>query len=218
MRRTNWIAVGIAVFALLAAGYAVWEPYTVRQDAAAIQSQAKGLADQVADACAKGGQAAAELGPACAKAAEVKDQAPVAAQAAPDPAMIRTAARTAVADYCAAPSHPCRGPDGTSPPFALIVDAVVSKIPTPRDGRDGKDAATPDFAAQVAAYCGQANEPCRGPAGATGLAGQDGQDGKQGADGAPGPTCPDGYTAQARQQAAETWWVCVSDDSPIPPN
>lgn len=147
---------------------------------------------------------------------------PVTASAAADPAVIRQAARVAVAEFCAAPSHPCRGTDGTTPPFDLIVDAVVAKIPAPKDGRDGKDAPTPDWAAQVAAYCGQANEPCRGRDGNNGADGQtppcmsepaqcQGADGKEGP---PGPTCPDGYTAQSRRQATETWWVCVADAAP----
>lgn len=143
---------------------------------------------------------------------------PVTASAAADPAVIRQAARVAVADYCAAPSRPCRGADGTTPPLDPIVDAVVAKIPTPRDGRDGKDAPTPDWSAQVAASCGQATEPCRGQDGEKGADGKDGQDGKPGAEGPPGPTCPDGYTAQSRRQGTETWWVCVADAGapPIP--
>ncbi|MFD5244989.1 hypothetical protein ACFWIW_10620 [Amycolatopsis sp. NPDC058340] len=136
---------------------------------------------------------------------------PVTASAAPDPAMLRQAARVAVADYCAAPSHPCRGVDGASPNFDAIVTTVLARMPTPEDGRDGKDSASPDWAAQVAAYCGQVTEPCRGPAGQKGADGKDGQDGKPGAEGPPGPTCPDGYTAQSRRQGTETWWVCVAD-------
>ncbi|MGW4129505.1 hypothetical protein [Amycolatopsis japonica] len=209
MKRVNWLAVGISVLALLAAAWAIYEPYTVRQEA-------KSLADQVTEACAKGGPGAAQLGAACAKAAEVKDQTPVAQPAEPDPATLRQAARTAVAEYCAAPSRPCRGVDGASPNFDAIVTTVLARMPAPKDGRDGKDASTPDWAAQVAAYCGQATEPCRGRDGEKGADGKDGQDGKPGAEGPPGPTCPDGYTAQSRRQATETWWVCVAD-SPSPP-
>lgn len=170
--RITIITLILSVVAIAAAAWATISPIIVRQDAAAVQSQAKSLADQVAEACAKGGPVAQQLGQACAKAAEVKDQPPVAQAAAqPDPAQLRQAARTAVAEYCAAPSHPCRGADGSSPPFDAIVDAVVAKIPTPKngtDGQNGRDAPVPDYAALVAAYCGQADEPCRGPEGKKG--------------------------------------------------
>lgn len=193
MRRTNLIAVVIAIAALIAAGYAIYEPYTVRQDAAAVQSQAKSLADQVAEACAKGGAAAAQLGQACAKAAEVQGQPDVGqATAQVDPELLRAAARAAVVDYCATRNQ-CRGSDGSTPNFDAIVNAVVAQIPAPKDGHDGRDAPTPDWAAQVAAYCGQANEPCRGPAGTKGETGDAGATGATGAAGAPGPTCPPGY-------------------------
>lgn len=52
-------------------------------DKVAAQEQARSLADEIAEACAKGGQAAAELGPVtCNEASDVKDE-PVAAP--PDP-------------------------------------------------------------------------------------------------------------------------------------
>lgn len=224
MRRINWLAVGIAVVALVAAGWAIYEPYMVRQDAAAVQSQAKSLADQVAEACAKGGAAAAELGPAgtCAKAAEVKDQAPVADQAsspAPDPAALRQAARSAVAEYCASRDQ-CRGPDGVTPNFDALTDAVLARIPIPKDGHDGADAPVPDYPALVAAYCGQDTDPCRGPAGAEGAPGATGA---TGAAGAPGPTCPDGYDLRdavitAPDQTTYQGKACVDPSSGIPPS
>lgn len=189
MRRTNLLALFVAAVALLAAVWAVYEPYTVRQDAAAVQSQAKSLAQQVGEACARGGQTATELGSACAKAAEVKEAAPVVAQPvaiAPDPAAIRQAARTAVSDYCAL-NNGCRGSDGTSPNFDAIVTAVVARIPAPKDGRDGENG---DAASAVAAYCGQPDGPCRGPAGPGGVNGTNGTNGTNGAD---GPACPAGY-------------------------
>lgn len=55
-----------------------------------------------------------------------------------------------------------------------------------------------------------------GPAGPQGEPGPAGPQGPQGEQGPPGPTCPDGYTAQARQQATETWWVCVADETTEP--
>lgn len=165
------LAFVLAAIALAASAWATIGPLVLRQDAAVVQSQAKSLADQVGEACAKGGPAAEELvrRGACAKAAEVKDQPPVA-QAAPqvDPGALRQAARTEVVAYCAAPNHPCRGTDGSTPPFDAIVDAVVARIPAPEPGRDGRDAPTPDYRGLVAAYCGQADEPCRGPKGEKG--------------------------------------------------
>jgi len=209
MRKVNGLAIGISELAFVAAGYAVYEPYTVRQDAAAVQTQAKSLADQVAEACAKGGPVAQQLGQACAKAAEVKDQPPVAQPAAqPDPVQLRQAAKTAVAEYCAAPNHPCRGADGATPNFDLIVDAVVARIPTPKNGTDGQNGANAtaaQVASAVAAYCGQANEPCRG---ATGEKGEKGDPPPcmaeasqcRGADGQP----PAGWTTSYSDGSTET--------------
>ncbi|HEY3482522.1 MAG TPA: hypothetical protein VGL02_26830 [Streptomyces sp.] len=175
--RITIVAFILSAVALAASAWATIGPIVIKQDAAAVQSQAQSLADQVTEACAKGGPAAAELvrRGACAKAAEVKDQPPVAQAAVVDPDQLRQAARTAVAEYCAAPSHPCRGADGSTPPFDAIVDAVVARVPPPKngtDGQDGQDATAAQVADAVAAYCGQADEPCRGPAGARG---QDGQ-------------------------------------------
>lgn len=55
-----------------------------------------------------------------------------------------------------------------------------------------------------------------GPQGPQGEAGPAGPQGPQGEQGPPGPTCPDGYTAQARKQGTETWWVCVADETTTP--
>ena len=95
---------------------------------------------------------------------------------ATDPGDLRNAARTAVDEYCAA-RNGCRGPDGVTPNVDTIVDMVLARVPTPQAGRDGRDAPTPDWAAQVAAYCGQTSDPCRG---------KPGTDGQNGHDGAPG--------------------------------
>ncbi|WP_329068990.1 hypothetical protein [Amycolatopsis sp. NBC_01480] len=189
--RTSVIAIVLALLAVGASTWATVEPYTVRQDAAAVQTQAKSLAEQVADACAKGGPVAAELGAACAKAAEVADQPPVTAGPTPDLAELRAAARAAVGQYCAAHQE-CRGPNGAGPDLDSLTAAVLARIPAPKDGtagtdgRDGRDAPPPDYAALVALYCA-AHDECRGPAGPPGAAGAPGADGK------PGPACPDGY-------------------------
>jgi hypothetical protein len=221
--KTSVVAVTLAGVALAASIWNTVEPYTVRQDAAVAQQDAaagRSLAEKVADACAKGGAAAAELGPAgvCAKAAEVKDQPPVGQAAAQvDPTQLRRAALTAVAEYCAAPAHPCRGADGSTPPFDAIVDAVVAKIPAPQDGRDGRDAPAPDYPALVASYCGQADEPCRGPAG------QKGDNGETGPRGPAGPTCPDGYELRdavitAPDGTTYSGKACVDPNSSAPPS
>jgi hypothetical protein len=231
--KTSVVAVALAGVALAASIWNTVEPYTVRQDAAVAQQDAaagRSLAEQVAAACAKGGAAAAELGPAgvCAKAAEVKDQPPVAQAAAQvDPGQLRRAALTAVAEYCAAPAHPCRGADGSTPPFDAIVDAVVAKIPAPQDGRDGRDAPAPDYAALVASYCGQASEPCRGPKGEQGdpppcMAEPSQCRGATGERGQAGPTCPDGYELRdavitAKDGTTYSAKVCVDPNSSAPP-
>lgn len=221
------VTVITAVLAAIAVAAAIWAtvgPFIVRKDATQLQQQTTSLAQRVSEACAKGGAAAAELGPdgTCAKAAELQDQPPVAqpAEVAVDPGALRQAARSAVAEYCAAPNQPCRGSDGSSPPFDAIVDAVVAKIPAPKDGRDGRDAPAPDWAAQVAAYCGQASEPCRGPAGTNGA---DGKDGRDGVDGQPGPTCPEGYELRdavitARDGTTYSGKACVDPASSAPPS
>lgn len=137
-----------------------------------------------------------------------------------DPAEVRQAARTAVAEYCAAPTHPCRGSDGSTPPLDAIVDAVIGRIPAPKngtDGQDGRDAPVPDYAALVAAYCGQTDEPCRGPAG------QKGDTGAIGATGAPGPTCPDGYELRdavitAQDGTTYSGKACVDPNTSAPPS
>jgi hypothetical protein len=95
----------------------------------------------------------------------VQPPASATSTASVDPAEVRQAARTAVAEYCAAPTHPCRGSDGSTPSFDAIVTAVVARIPTPQNGRD---APLPNYAALVASYCAQDGEPCRGPQGAKG--------------------------------------------------
>ncbi|MFD6072820.1 hypothetical protein [Amycolatopsis lurida] len=184
------------------------------------RAQSEGRVDELSRQSAQNADTAAKLADQVRALGATPVVEPPRVPAEADPATIRQAARAAVADYCAAPSRPCRGADGTSPSFDLIVDAVMSRIPAPQpgrngaDGEDGADATTAQVTAAVAAYCGQPTEPCRGPAG---VQGQPGQDGKPGADGQPGPSCPDGYTAQSRRQGTETWWVCVAAE-PIPPN
>lgn len=222
--KTATVAVVLAGVALAASAWNTVDPYAVRQDAAAVQSQARSLGELVTDVCAKGGAAAAELGPngACVKAAEVQGQPPVAQAAPLDPAELRAAARTAVSEYCAA-RNGCRGTDGSTPNFDAIVTAVVARIPAPQNGTNGENgqagqnASADQVAAAVAAYCGQDSQPCRGPAG------QDGSDGTDGASGAPGPTCPEGYELRdavitAKDGTTYSGKACVDPASSEPPS
>ncbi|MBB4689835.1 hypothetical protein [Amycolatopsis jiangsuensis] len=217
--RTSLIAIVLAVVALGGAAWATLAPLAVRQDAAEVQSQARTLAEQVADACARGGETAVELGSACAKADEVKDQPNVAEPAATttDPAALRSAARTAVESYCAA-RNGCRGANGETPDFDALTSAVLARIPAPADGTDGKRGPGPSDAqvsSAVADYC-DAHDQCRGPAGAQGTPGINGHDG------AAGPACPDGYELRdavitAPDQTTYSGKACVDPSSSTPP-
>jgi hypothetical protein len=135
-----------------------------RAETAAVQGQAKSLADQIAEACAKGGTTAAELGPACAKAAEVQR----------DPSPPPRDGR----DGEPGPRGP-QGPTGSQGPQGPTGASGPTGAPGPV-GADGP--AGPVGAA------GTPGEP--GPQGPQGVPGQQGQ---PGVDGAPGPTCPTGY-------------------------
>lgn len=168
MRRANVLALVVSLIALGAAGWVVWAQVDTQQ-------QATSLADQVAEACIKGGPGAAELGSACQKAAEVKDSpVPTPTEPTVDMDAVRQAARAAVLDYCSQPSEPCRGADGQSPDIDALVDMVVARVPLPKngiDGTNGKDAppvTDRQLYSQFVAYCSLPTEPCRGPAGADG--------------------------------------------------
>ncbi|MFF4600544.1 hypothetical protein [Amycolatopsis sp. NPDC001319] len=146
-------------------------------------------------------------------------QAPSPAAAAVDPDQLRAAARSAVDDYCSTRDQ-CRGPDGMTPDFDALTNAVLARIPIPKDGAPGKDAPTPDVAGAVAAYCGQDNDPCRGQAGAKG---DTGDTGPAGATGEPGPACPDGYELRdavitAPDMTTYQGKACVDPNSSVPPS
>lgn len=84
-------------------------------------------------------------------------------------------------------------------------------------GEAGKDATPEMVAAQVADYCGQPSEPCRGPQGDPGKVGPEG---KQGPEGQPGPICESGYHPEDLQSADDppkTLRVCVKDTASEPP-
>ncbi|SFO59493.1 hypothetical protein [Amycolatopsis rubida] len=118
--------------------------------------------------------------------------APTPAPAAVDATTLRQTARQAVEDYCATRNQ-CRGTDGASPDFDALTNAVLAKIPVPKDGTDGqngqngRDAPLPDYpalvASAVASYC-DAHDQCRGEQGTPGVNGANGKD---------GPACPDGF-------------------------
>ncbi|QYN26679.1 hypothetical protein [Amycolatopsis sp. DSM 110486] len=215
--RTSLIAIVLAVAALGGAAWATLAPLAVRQDAAALQSQAKSLAEQVAEACAQGGPTAAALGSACAKAAAVKDQPPVADQASaptPDPTALRQAARQAVDGYCATRNQ-CRGANGSSPDFDALTDAVLAHIPRPADGKPGPGPTDAQVSSAVADYC-DAHDHCQGKPGINGENGHNGENGK------PGPTCPDGYELRdavitAPDQTTYQGKACVDPASSTPP-
>ncbi|WP_326565065.1 hypothetical protein VSH64_24805 [Amycolatopsis rhabdoformis] len=144
--------------------------------------------------------------------------APAAVSVAVDPDVLRAAARSAVEDYCSARDE-CRGANGETPDFDALTNAVLARIPVPKDGAPGKDAPTPDVAGAVAAYCGQDTDPCRG---SDGTKGDTGDTGATGATGAPGPACPDGY--QLADATIETpdgprpGKACVDPTAGIPPS
>lgn len=163
MRRPTILAVAALLVAVMAAGWVIWSQLDTQQ-------QAVSLADQVADACKRGGPGAAELGAACQKAAEVKDSPVPTPPPTPtlDPAAVRQAARAAVLDYCGQETEPCRGADGATPDIDLLVDLVLARVPVPQDGRDAPPVTDRQLYAQFVAYCSLPSEPCRGPAGADG--------------------------------------------------
>lgn len=73
--RTVWAALLIAVLALAASGYLVVAQLSTADRATVAEQKAEkaqSLADQVAEACAKGGPAAVELGDACRQAHDVQ--------------------------------------------------------------------------------------------------------------------------------------------------
>lgn len=171
-------AVVVALFGLVL-GLAYVPPTQKAEDATeqktVIAGKAVSVADPILQLCAGGDDTARRLSDAglCGKAAEVRTEAAHATStAAPtvDQTQVYTAARAAVVAYCAARNQ-CRGADGQTPNMEAIVTQVVARIPTPRNGVNGKDApAVTDEQVfdQVAAYCGQSTSPCRGTAGKNG--------------------------------------------------
>lgn len=76
----SWAALALGVLALLWAGYLQLQTRdradTAQSSAVSSDNQAKDLAAQVQVACAQGGSTAVQLGAACQKAGEIRDQPP----------------------------------------------------------------------------------------------------------------------------------------------
>lgn len=239
--RSSWLRLTTVVGGILVAlGLTYFVPAQQTQTATAktniIADKATEVADPILALCAGTDDTAQRLKDAglCGKAAAAKAEAQqVTVVAAPtivdhpvDPATVYAA----VVQYCAE-HNGCKGPDGKTPNFEDIVAAVTARIPVPQNGKDAPVITGAQIFTQVATYCEQSTEPCKGRDGTNGQDGQDGQDGKNGtkgdtgdkgdkgdtgAVGPAGPTCPSGYTPQDRQQMnGEVWLVCVQD-TPAP--
>lgn len=201
--RTGLVALVLALVALGGVGWLVYGQVDARDAASAATTErdqaagtARSLADQVADACAKGGQAAAELGRACEQAAKV--------QATPAPAVGRdgrdgrngTDGKT---PPCYFEASQCHGADGQN--GADGTKGQDGKTGT--DGTDGKDGQTPACMAEP--------DQCRGATGPGGPAGP------------PGPTCPDGYELRdavitAPDGSTYAGKACVDPGTSSPPS
>ncbi|MFL6144100.1 MAG: hypothetical protein ACJ72N_19825 [Labedaea sp.] len=144
-----WAAMVLAVLALATSGYLVFAQLVTTTRASVAEQTAKSLADQVAEACAKGGPAAAELGDACRQAHDV--------QQLPGPAGAPGPEGPRGDPGLAGPGGPAGSPGPTGPPGG--------------DGQAG--AAGPQGTAGEAGPAGPA-----GPAGEPGPAGTDGSNGK----------------------------------------
>ncbi|HEV2778537.1 MAG TPA: hypothetical protein VGX25_03980 [Actinophytocola sp.] len=135
------------------------------------QRDAKSLADQVAEACAKGGSTALELGAACQKAAEVQTAIP-GPPGEPGQAGASGPAGPRGAPGPPGPIGPKGDPGERGPPGAPGTDGPAGPAGPPGEAGPPGPQGEPGPA-------GPAGEP--GPAGATGPPGP------------PGPACPDGY-------------------------
>jgi hypothetical protein len=135
------------------------------------------LADQVKNACAKGGVTAKSLGSACVDAQQIVS----------NPETVKGDRGDRGPRGLSGPAGP-QGSPGPSPSMGDISRAVVRYLatnppspgPAGRDGRDGKDGV-------------DGKDGSAGKDGSDGAPGKDGMDGSPGPTGAPGPTCPEGY-------------------------
>lgn len=224
----RWVLWTIVALVVLTAGVVVvsgttWSTTEGQRDVAAQQGTT--LADQVAAACASGGDTAKELiaRGACQQAAQIKADpvpGPIGPQG-PGPTLdeIRGAVAAymvanpplngrpptpgevaaAVAEYLTAhPPEPGRAP--TAAEIAAATATYFASNPV-RDGIDGKNGRPPtaeEIQAAVDAYIA-AHPPAAGP------------------QGPPGPTCPPGTTLlQVTYQDGRIGQGCVSDVQPTP--
>jgi hypothetical protein len=195
MRGKNHAALwAIAMVSLLASGWVVYGQVTSVGTARAAQEQAKTLAEQVNEACAKGGPAAAELGQACRKAAEV-----------------------------AVPVEPVGIASVEHAECALTVRLTDGRQTTAdnicgRNGDDGRSitSASPSGCDVILSWSDATTTrvgPLCGPAGPSGTPGADGQDGQDGAPGEPGPAGPQGPPGDAGTDGAPPrGWVTTRAD------
>jgi hypothetical protein len=200
--RKGWLALLIAILALLASGWAVWEQVSTARAQHAAQQQAKDVADPVAALCASDPSIYAQLSAdskarwdrACSKAAEVQNApAPQTPAAGPSDSQVAAAVdawlaahpppagqnatpamvATAVAQFLVAnPPEPGRPP--TAAEIATAASTYITAHADDFQGPAGKNATDTQVQAAVSAYCGQDTGPCRGPVGDKGDTGPQG--------------------------------------------
>ncbi len=201
--RTGVAALVLALVALGGVAWLVYGQLDARDEASTATTErdqaagtARSLADQVADACAKGGPAASELGATCEQAAKV--------QAAPTPSVARDGrdGRNGVdgaTPPCYFEASQCRGDNGTGGRDGTNGQDGTNGA----DGQNGQDGQTP--------ACQSEPDQCRGPAGPGGPAGP------------PGPTCPDSYELRdavisAPDGSTYSGKACVDPGTSAPPS
>jgi hypothetical protein len=166
-RRSRWATWGLIAALAAAVVWLAWDRVSTRVDANTAAQEASSLAQQVTDACARGGPIAAQLGHVCEQANRVQ-------QTVPGPQGIQGERGEAGPTGPPGPAGPTGppGPAGATGPSGPPGAAVTGPPgPTGPGGPAGP----------------------AGPAGQDGQDGKDGADGAKGDPGPPGPACPDGY-------------------------
>jgi len=198
--RTVWVALLIAALSLGASLYLIFGQLATVDRASSAEQQAKSLADQVAEACGKGGPVAAELGEACRTAHEVQQLPGPPGQTGPP-----------------GPVGP-RGEQGLSGPLG----PAGPPGPTGAAGVPGADGqpgvAGPQGAAGDAGPAGPQGDP--GPAGAPGAPGIAGAPGANGQPPAGWTwTDPAGRTQNCTRDNADDaapHYTCTAEPPPAP--
>jgi len=180
--RLTWAALVIGVLALIGVtlqGFALQKTAdTAKGAATASQNQAQSLSQQVTDACAKGGTAAAELGPACANAAGIK--------ATPQPAPVNGAI----------------GPQGLPGPQGVKGDPGIQGLPGLVGAHGDPGPVGPPGATGATGPKGDT-----GATGKAGTDGSQGPQGTPGAAGPPGATGSTGSTGPQGPPPASWMWT-----------